>query len=73
MELKKINEFTWQMDKQGQMKVPAIVYASEKLMQKIRKDKTLEQARNVACLKGLQRASYTMPDAHQGYLVSVAS
>src|SRR3989338_8865005 len=67
MELKKINEFTWQIDKQGSMKVPAIIYASEKLLEKIKQDKTLEQAKNVACLKGIQRASYTMPDAHQGY------
>ena len=67
MEIKKINEFTWQIDKQGAMKVPAIIYASEKLMQNIKEDKTLEQAKNVACLKGIQRASYTMPDAHQGY------
>jgi|TARA_B100001971_G_scaffold72955_1_gene67231 tRNA-splicing ligase RtcB len=67
MELKKINEFTWQMDKQGPMKVPAIIYASEKILDKIKQDKTLEQAKNVACLKGIQRAAYTMPDAHQGY------
>ena len=33
MELKKINEFTWQIDKQGPMKVPAIIYASEKLLE----------------------------------------
>src|SRR3989339_1729131 len=67
MELKKINEFTWQIDKQGQMKVPAVIYASEKLLEKIKQDKTLEQSKNVACLKGIQKASYTMPDAHQGY------
>lgn len=67
MELKKINEFTWQMPKSGKMKVPAVIYASEKLMQKIKEDKTLEQSKNVACLQGIQKASYTMPDAHQGY------
>ena len=72
MELKKINEFVWQINKQGSMKVPAIIYASEKLLEKIKQDKTLEQAKNVACLKGIQRASYTMPDAHQGYLFSIA-
>ena len=71
MELKKLNEFTWQMDKQGAMKVPAIIYASEKLLEKIKQDKTLEQAKNVACLKGIQRASYAMPDAHQGYGFSI--
>jgi tRNA-splicing ligase RtcB len=71
MELKKINEFTWQIDKQDSMKVPTIIYASEKLLEKIKQDKTLEQAKNVACLKGIQKASYAMPDAHQGYGFSI--
>lgn len=67
MELKKINELTWEIPKTGNMKVPAIIYASEKLIEKIKQDLTLKQAENVAALKGIQRASYTMPDAHQGY------
>ncbi len=67
MEPKKIDEFTWKIEKKGDMEVPAIFYASDKLMEQIKKDKTLEQAQNVACLKGIQNASYTMPDAHQGY------
>jgi tRNA-splicing ligase RtcB len=67
MELKKIDEFVWEIGKEGAMKVPAIIYASERLLEKIKQDKTLEQAKNVACLKGIQRASYAMPDAHQGY------
>jgi len=71
MELKKLNEFTWQIEKHGAMKVPTIIYASEKLLEKIKQDKTLEQAKNVACLKGIQKASYAMPDAHQGYGFSI--
>ena len=46
-------------------------YTKEQLLEKIKQDKTLEQSKNVACLKGIQRASYTMPDAHQGYLFSM--
>lgn len=67
MELKKINEFTWEIPKSGNMKVPAVVYASEKLLEQIKQDKTLEQLQNVACLKGIQKQAYVMPDAHQGY------
>ena len=67
MELKKLNDYTWELPKQGAMRVPAVIFASEKLMQKIKGDKTLEQARNVACLKGIIKHSLTMPDAHQGY------
>ena len=38
-------------------------------IEKIKQDLTLKQAENVAALKGIQRASYTMPDAHQGFSV----
>ena len=68
MEVKKIAENTWQIPKTGNMNVPGIIYASDKLMELIKKDKSLQQISNVACLKGIQRASYAMPDAHQGYL-----
>jgi tRNA-splicing ligase RtcB (3'-phosphate/5'-hydroxy nucleic acid ligase) len=71
MEIKKIAENTWQIPKTGKMNVPAIIYASEQLMDLIKKDKTMEQVSNVACLKGIQRASYAMPDAHQGYGFSI--
>lgn len=70
MELKKIDRNTWEIPKEGAMRVSGIVYASEKLVSAIKQDKTLEQARNVACLKGIQRAALVMPDAHQGYLTS---
>ncbi len=67
MELKKINSNTWEIPKQANMRVPAIIYASEKLLKGVRGDKTLFQAKNVACLPGIQRKAYVMPDAHQGY------
>jgi tRNA-splicing ligase RtcB len=67
MELKRINDNSWEIPRQGAMKVPALIYASAKLMESIKRDQTLEQARNVACLPGIQAMSYVMPDAHQGY------
>jgi len=67
MDLKKINDYTWEIPKAGEMKVPAIIYASSKLLESVKRDMTLQQARNVACLRGIQRTSYVMPDAHQGY------
>lgn len=67
MELKKINENTWEIPKQGSMRVPARIYISSKLLESVKRDMTLQQAKNVACLKGIQKASYVMPDAHQGY------
>jgi tRNA-splicing ligase RtcB len=67
MKLKKISDVMWKIEKTGDMKVPAIVFASEKLMEKIKLDKSLEQARNMATLQGIQKHALVMPDAHQGY------
>jgi tRNA-splicing ligase RtcB len=67
MELKRLDDNTWEIPKQGAMRVPAVIYASRKLLGSVRGDKTLEQARNVACLPGIRTMSYVMPDAHQGY------
>ncbi|MBD3160096.1 MAG: RNA-splicing ligase RtcB [Candidatus Lokiarchaeota archaeon] len=49
------------------MRVPVRIYASSKLIQQIRRDKTLNQATNVACLPGIYKQSTVLPDGHQGY------
>ena len=49
------------------MHADVVVYASESLMQQIRKDLSLEQAMNVAALPGIVGPSLAMPDIHQGY------
>ena len=67
MELKKINDFTWEIPRQGDMKVSVLIYTSSALLETVKRDRTLTQAKNVACLDGIQRHSYVMPDGHQGY------
>ena len=67
MELKRIDDETWEIPRQGGMRVPARLYASHKLLKAVQGDQTLLQARNVACLPGIRRMAYVMPDAHQGY------
>ncbi len=62
-DFKKINEFTWQYK---DVKVPIFVFASEKLLESMMNDKTLEQGRNLSSLPGLYKA-FVMPDGHQGY------
>lgn len=66
-ELKKISKIEWEIPRQGAMKVPAIVYASEKLLDDMKGDKTLEQIKNVATLPGIIKKAIALPDAHQGY------
>ncbi len=65
--VKKISEYIWEIPQTGGMQVPARIFASDVLMEKIKQDRTLLQAKHVAHLKGIQKASYVMPDAHQGY------
>lgn len=51
--------------------MPGRVYASEKILDAIKQDKTLEQVKNVACLPGILNASIALADAHQGYGFSI--
>jgi len=67
MDIKRLSDYAWEIPKQGEMRVPTVIYISSRLLEGVKRDKTLIQARNVACLKGIQRMAYVMPDAHQGY------
>ena len=64
--LKRRSECEWEIPQHGAMRVPAVIYATEALLRDM-DDKVFEQAVNVACLPGIVRASYAMPDAHWGY------
>lgn len=64
--LKKINEFEWEILKQGNMNVPAKIFANKKLIQDM-DDKVFEQLSNVATLPGIEKAALAMSDAHWGY------
>ncbi len=66
-ELRKIDEFTWKVEKSGRMKVPVYIFATERLIQKMRQDRTIWQAKNVASIQGVQKAVFVMPDGHEGY------
>jgi len=64
--LRKVNDFLWEIPKKGEMRVPALIFASQKLMEEM-DEKVREQLTNVACLPGIVSASIAMPDAHWGY------
>lgn len=67
MEPEKIDENIYRIPEEGEMNVPARIYANEELLEEIRSDKTLEQVKNMATLPGIQKFSIVMPDGHQGY------
>ncbi len=67
VEIEKINDLTWKIKKIGDMNVPVVVYASEKLLEKMKEDDTFKQAKNVATLKGIINKSIVLTDGHMGY------
>ena len=60
------SEFEWEIPRHGEMRVPAVIFASDGLIRAM-DPKVYEQAANVAMLPGIVKASYAMPDAHWGY------
>ncbi len=69
IQLRRVDEHTWEIPKESIkcMRVPAIIFADDYLLKKMEEDLTLNQAANVACLNGVMKAVYVMPDGHQGY------
>jgi len=67
IKLDRIEEFLWEIPKQGGMRVPGRIYATEKLMSGLRLDNSLRQVMNVAHLPGIVGYSLAMPDIHWGY------
>ena len=49
------------------MRVPGILYADDRIAEKILEDQSLEQVANVAFLPGIAHASMAMPGIHWGY------
>lgn len=65
--LEKIDDYRWRLPMTGGMRVTGMVYADEKLLKDIFRDKALEQVANVAHLPGIVKYSLAMPDIHWGY------
>ncbi len=65
--LKKIDDYRWEIPKSEGMRVPGILYTDEKMLQVIKKDRAPFQVKNVAYLPGIIKYSLAMPDMHWGY------
>ena len=64
--LKRESDVRWVVEPHGDMRVPAVIYATPELIADM-DAKVYEQVTNVATLPGIVTASYAMPDAHWGY------
>jgi len=65
--LEKVREYVWEIPCEGEMNVPARVFASEDLLAAIGEDDTLTQLHNATQLPGIVEPAVCMPDGHQGY------
>jgi len=66
--LKKISEYEYELPKTGNMKVPGIIFMSEKLLKAL-EESAIKQLANVATLNGIQKSALGMSDMHWGLKV----
>jgi len=66
-DIRKLTDYLWELPQTGAMRVPARIYATEKMLPQILGDNAPQQAVNVAHLPGIVKASLAMPDIHWGY------
>jgi len=66
-DFKKISDVCFEIPPSGQMRVPARIFATEKLLESIKSDRSLTQLTNMASLPGIAGQALLMPDAHEGY------
>ncbi|RME42839.1 MAG: RtcB family protein [Chloroflexi bacterium] len=68
-DFKRISDVLWEVPKEYRhdMTVPARLYATDKMLEQILNDRSVEQLVNSATLPGLVKYALAMPDIHQGY------
>jgi tRNA-splicing ligase RtcB len=67
--LQKVDDYRWEIPtsyKPG-MRVPGLIFASERMLQQIAEEQALEQVANAATLPGIVKYALAMPDIHWGY------
>ena len=67
-DIKQVSGTVWEIPtsfKEG-MLVPARIYATKKLLNEM-DNGVFNQVTNVACLPGIQKFSFCMPDGHWGF------
>ena len=67
VEIRKLSDTMWEIPREGGMRVPGLIFASEAMMGDILRDEAVRQVMNVAHLPGILKHSIGMPDIHWGY------
>src|SRR5210317_2585544 len=67
IKVQQIDACRWRIPREGAMRTDGLIFASERMMQDLRREQALEQVCNVATLPGIVGPSMAMPDIHWGY------
>lgn len=67
IKIQKVDDYRWRIPREGKMRVPGLIFASEAMVADLQKDKSPEQVANVATLPGIIGHSMAMADMHWGY------
>ena len=72
-DFRKINDWLWEIPKsfRPDMRVPARVYVSEKMLEDVFRDQSIPQLMNGCTLPGIMKYGIAMPDCHEGYSVPI--
>jgi len=72
-DFKKISDWLWEIPQsfRSDMRVPARIYTSEKMLEDIFRDQSIPQLINGTTLPGIVRYAIAMPDCHEGYSVPI--
>ncbi len=72
-DFKKISDWLWEIPKsfRADMRVPARIYVSEKMLEEVFRDQSILQLINGTTLPGIVKYGIAMPDCHEGYSVPI--
>jgi tRNA-splicing ligase RtcB len=65
--LRQIDDYRWEIPREGKMRTRGLVFCSREMLPSIQEDQSLQQVANVATLPGIVGPSMAMPDIHWGY------
>ena len=67
MKIKRLDNYKWLIEKEGNMRVPAVIFTDEESINSVELRNAAQQIVNVATLPGIVRYAIAMPDIHWGY------
>ncbi|HKI51821.1 MAG TPA: RtcB family protein [Geothermobacteraceae bacterium] len=67
VKVQQIDTCRWRIPREGAMRSEGLIFANAGMIERLQREKALEQVANVATLPGIVGPSLAMPDIHWGY------